>query len=225
MEDAELTVRAVRMRLEPLANPHDAVHMAAYMKDHFPFFGIKAGPRRVAVKPIVAASARASADELMGFALECWNEPEREFHHVAVDVLRKRVGHLEPDQLEDLETLITTKSWWDTVDGLAAWVVGPMVTAYPDLVHVMDDWAEDENMWLARSAILHQLGYKTETDAARLFRYAEDLAPHSDFFIRKAIGWALRQYGRTDPAAVRRFVEEHEDALSGLTRREATKHL
>jgi 3-methyladenine DNA glycosylase AlkD len=225
MDGAELTAAAVRERLAPLADPEDAVHMAAYMKDHFPFFGIKAGPRRAAVKPILAASARATADELIDFALACWEEPEREFQHVAVDVLRKRSGQLEPDQLEELETLITTKSWWDTVDGLAAWVVGPMVRTHPDLVHLMDDWAEDDDMWLARTAMLHQLGYKTETDVERLFRYAEDLAPHSDFFIRKAIGWALRQYARTDPDAVRAFVSAHEADLSGLTRREALKHL
>jgi 3-methyladenine DNA glycosylase AlkD len=225
MDGAELTAAAVRERLAPLADPEDAVHMAAYMKDHFPFFGITAGPRRAAVKPILAASARATADELIDFALACWEEPEREFQHVAVDVLRKRSGQLEPDQLEELETLITTKSWWDTVDGLAAWVVGPMVRTHPDLVHLMDDWAEDDDMWLARTAMLHQLGYKTETDVERLFRYAEDLAPHSDFFIRKAIGWALRQYARTDPDAVRAFVSAHEADLSGLTRREALKHL
>lgn len=225
MEDAELTAASVRACLQPLANPDDAIHMAAYMKDHFPFLGIKAGPRRAAVKPIFLTSARASADELVDFARSCWHQPEREFQHVAVDVLRKRAGHLEPDQLEELETLITTKSWWDTVDGLAAWVVGPMVRAHPDLVHVMDDWAEDDNVWLARTALLHQLGYKTHTDATRLFRYAEDLAPHRDFFIRKAIGWALRQYARTDPDAVRTFVEGHRADLSGLTRREAMKHL
>lgn len=225
MDEVELSTEALRELLAPLADPDDAVHMAAYMKDHFPFFGIKAGPRRTAAKPILQASAHADADQLLAFAAACWNEPEREFHHTAVDVLRKRAAMLEPDQLDDLGELIMAKSWWDTVDGLAAWVVGPLVARHRDLVHVMDDWAEDENLWLARTALLHQLGYKTDTDAERLFRYATDLAPHTDFFIRKAIGWALRQYARTDAEAVRRFVEANADQLSGLTRREALKHL
>ena len=225
MDEVELSTDALRELLAPLADPDDAIHMAAYMKDHFPFFGIKAGPRRTAAKPILQASAHANADELLMFASACWDEPEREFHHTAVDVLRKRADMIEPDQLDDLGELIMSKSWWDTVDGLAAWAVGPLVARHPDLVNVMDDWAEDENLWLARTAILHQLHYKDDTDAERLFRYAEDLAPHTDFFIRKAIGWALRQYGRTDPDAVRLWVAAHEASLSGLTRREALKHL
>ncbi len=225
MDEVELSTDVLRELLAPLANPDDAIHMAAYMKDHFPFFGIKAGPRRTAAKPILQASAHANADELLTFASACWDEPEREFHHTAVDVLRKRADMIEPDQLDDLGELIMSKSWWDTVDGLAAWVVGPLVARHPDLVHVMDDWAEDENLWLARTAILHQLHYKDDTDAERLFRYSENLAPHTDFFIRKAIGWALRQYGRTDPDAVRQWVAAHETSLSGLTRREALKHL
>jgi 3-methyladenine DNA glycosylase AlkD len=111
------------------------------------------------------------------------------------------------------------------VDTLAAHTVGPLVAAHPSLLDTMDDWIDDENLWLIRTAILHQLTYKQHTDAGRLFRYCAAQATHRDFFIRKAIGWALRQYDRTDPTAVRSFVDEHRTELSPLSVREAVRHL
>jgi 3-methyladenine DNA glycosylase AlkD len=134
-----------------------------------------------------------------------------------------RVG--SPALLPTVQELITTKSWWDTVDTLAAHTVGPLVAAYPGLVDTMDAWVTDANMWLVRTAILHQLRYKERTDAERLFRYCTVQASHRDFFVRKAIGWALRDYARTDPEAVRRYVEEHRSILAPLSVREASKHL
>jgi len=135
------------------------------------------------------------------------------------------VKKLDPSHLPDVEHFIVAESWWDTVDSLAAWTVGPMVAAYPELVAVMDLWIDDDNMWLNRTAIIHQLGYKNTTDAERLFRYCRRRADHRDFFVRKAIGWALRQHARVDPDAVRSFVAEHDAELSGLSKREALKHL
>ncbi len=111
------------------------------------------------------------------------------------------------------------------MDALAAHLVGPLVARHPELVSTMDAWIEDEDMWLVRTAILHQLGYKEATDAARLFRYCTAQAEHRDFFIRKAIGWALREYGKTDPAGVRGYVRAHESQLSALSIREALKNL
>src|SRR6266540_1420745 len=120
---------------------------------------------------------------------------------------------------------ITNKSWWDTVDALAAHLVGPIVANHPATVSTMDEWAGEENVWLARTAILHQLTYKEATDTERLFRYCVTRADHRDFFIRKAIGWALRQHAWTDPGAVRRFVAAHTDRLSPLSVREALKNV
>ncbi len=124
-----------------------------------------------------------------------------------------------------MRELITTKSWWDTVDTLAAHTVGPLVAAHPELADTMDAWVGDENMWLSRTAILHQLRYKERTDAERLFRYCTARAGHKDFFIRKAVGWALREYAYTDPDGVRAYISEHRDNLSPLSVREASKHL
>ncbi len=124
-----------------------------------------------------------------------------------------------------VERLIRTKSWWDTVDVLAGHVVGPLVARNPGLTATIDAWIDDADFWIVRTAILHQLGYGADTDADRLFGYVDRRCSDTEFFIRKACGWALRQYARTDPEAVRAFVLDRGDRLSGLTRREALKHL
>jgi 3-methyladenine DNA glycosylase AlkD len=220
-----MDVTELRTALEAVAKPEDVEQMTAYMKGHFAFLGVRSPAARAAAKPLVAKAKNADADELIQFADDCWAQPEREFQYIGCIVLRRWVKHLEPANLEDLERLVITKSWWDTVDSLAAWSVGPLVLANRELVEVMDQWIHDENIWLARTAILHQLSYKDETDEARLFQYAETRAEDTEFFIRKAIGWALRQHARLRPDEVRGFVANNEDRLSGLTKREALKHL
>jgi 3-methyladenine DNA glycosylase AlkD len=150
-----------------------------------------------------------------------WELPEREFQYAACDLVAKHVRVCGPGFIATARTLITSKSWWDTVDSLASDVVGDLVRRFPDLAATMDEWLESENLWVVRSAILHQLRFKEATDTDRLFAYCLRRADHKDFFIRKAIGWALRQYSWTDPEAVKRFVAEHEAELSPLSRREA----
>lgn len=195
------------------------------MKHRFTFVGVKAPEVRMAAKATMAAGKGAEAPEIIEFANQCWAQPEREFQYVGCIFLRKWVAALEPANLNDLERFITTKSWWDSVDSLAAWSVGPLVRANRELAETMDEWIHSDNMWLARTAIIHQLSYKADTDADRLFSYAETRAADTEFFIRKAIGWALRQYARIEPEQVRSFVAANEDQLSGLTKREALKHL
>lgn len=123
------------------------------------------------------------------------------------------------------EHLITTKSWWDTVDSVATKTVGALVRAHPELARAMDQWIDADDRWLARTAVIHQLGSKAATDCDRLFAYCERRASDTDFFIRKAIGWALREYAKTDGPAVQRFVADHAGALSNLSKREALKNI
>jgi 3-methyladenine DNA glycosylase AlkD len=206
------------------ADPAKAAKMAGYLRDQFPFLGIQMAPRRVLSKQILVGLPRPAETDLRDVALACWRLPEREYQYFAVDWLTRHARVATPNSLPMLRELITTKSWWDTVDALAAHVVGGIVTGYPDTAAVMDDWARADNLWLARTAILHQLRRKDTTDADRLFGYCQALAGHQDFFIRKAIGWALRQYARTDPDAVGGFVAAHPE-LSPLSVREALKHV
>jgi 3-methyladenine DNA glycosylase AlkD len=217
----------IEAALRPLANAQQAVHMRAYMLGKFAFLGIKATPRRQALRSLHRLKAW-SAAELLELAEALWDLREREFQYVAVDLLAKHHRQLGPNSLPRLLQLVQRRSWWDTVDSLAG-VVGDILlrarTGERDMQRHMDACLSHSNLWVRRVAMLHQLGWKAQTDEARLLRYALTLAPETDLFIRKAIGWALRDHARTAPETIRAFLSEHALHLSGLTRREAAKRL
>ncbi len=223
---SDLLDQALELRtlLTAASDPNAAKQMAAYLKDQFEFFGVKTPQRRAIQKPLLTIARASEARDVVAFADWCWHQPEREFQYVGCDLLRATNKRLPLDAFDTIESFLVRKSWWDTVDTLAVHTVGAMVTAYPGLVDQMDDWIDSDNVWLARTAIIHQLMYKDKTDVDRLFWYCEARKGDTEFFIRKAIGWALRQYARTDPGAVRTFVAANDD-LSGLSKREALKHL
>ena len=220
-------VQQIEAALRPLADAVQAVPMRAYMLDQFAFLGIRATPRRQALRGLPRLKTW-TAPELLALAESLWELPEREFQYVAGDLLSIHHKQLDLDSLPRLLQLVQRKSWWDTVDGLAG-VVGDVVlqaqTDTRDGQSAMDACLVHSNLWVRRVAMLHQLGWKEKTDEARLLRYALTLAPETEFFIRKAIGWALRDYARSKPEVVRAFLSAHAQHLSGLTRREAGKHL
>ncbi len=195
--------------------------MAKYMKGHFQFFGIPSPARRAIQRDVVGRWAPTEA-ELVTFADAAWSRPERELQYAACDLIDRNAKRMSTAFIDDLGRWITHRSWWDTVDALAHGV-GAVVRSHPEVARRMDEWIESEDFWLARAAILHQLRFKAETDAERLFRYCVRRAGDSEFFIRKAIGWALREYSKSDPAAVIAFVRDHDAELSPLSRREALR--
>ena len=197
----------------------------AYMRDQFAFLGLSAPDRRRSTRAALAGLPPPTPSELTGIALACWARDEREYQYFACDHLAAHRTLPGPDFLPTLRVLITTKSWWDTVDPLATTFLGALVRRHPTLVTELDAWSAADDPWLIRSAVLHQLKYGPATDTDRLFDYCARQAGHRDFFVRKAIGWALRQYARTDPGAVRAFLAEQGDRLSTLSVREASKHL
>ncbi|WP_329032013.1 DNA alkylation repair protein [Streptomyces sp. NBC_01725] len=207
------------------ADPVRAERSAAYLKGVAPFLGIPAPQRRALSRQVLDALPRPDERDCVAIALRCWELPEREYQYFAVDYLRRHVGRLSSGFLPVVRHLVSTVSWWDTVDALAAHLAGGLVAADCALAAEMDTWIADENMWIARTALLHQLTYKDATDTERLFGYCLRQSGHPDFFIRKAIGWCLREYAKTDPAAVRDFVEGARDRLSPLSVREALKNL
>jgi 3-methyladenine DNA glycosylase AlkD len=215
----------IRDAMTDVADPSSARDMARYMRDRFDFLGVTSPRRRAAVADTITAARRWTATDLIDFAERCWAEPEREFQYVGADVLKSGHGSFRPTDLTSLKTLVSTKSWWDTVDVLATWPVGSIISRHPEAAATMDEWIDDADFWVARTAILHQLRSKDQTDVDRLFRYALRRAGDSEFFVRKAIGWSLRQYAHCDPDAIARFVAVHSDELSNLTRREATKNI
>ncbi|MFI1188217.1 DNA alkylation repair protein [Streptomyces californicus] len=209
----------------PAADPVRARGAAAYMKHVAPFLGIPAPERRALSRTVSAGLGPPDERDCTAVALRCWRLPEREYQYFAADYLRRYADRCTSGFLTVLHHLVTTVPWWDTVDVLAAHVAGPLVAADPVSARVMDRWIDDPSLWAARTALLHQLRYKKATDADRLFGYCLRRADHPDFFVRKAIGWALREYARTDPAAVRDFVEGARGRLSPLSAREALKNL
>ena len=152
---------------------------------------------------------------------EAFQVDEREVQYFACEQVDKAVKRYSVTFIDTLKWMMLTKSWWDTVDSVSK-TVGRMVLQYPQLTKVMDKWIEGDKMWLQRAAIIHQLRFKKETDSDRLFGYCAYHAHSTEFFIRKGIGWALREYSKVNPKAVIEFIDTHPD-LSGLSRREGLK--
>lgn len=225
MSDLHAAFENLTTDLREAGNPEKAPDMERYMKDQFEFLGITSPERKALEKPLLRAAKEATAEDILDVADRCWAEDAREFQYTGSVLLRAQAKKLTPPDLDKLHYFIVTKSWWDTIDALASHPLGTLVTNFPELTDVMDVWIDDENMWVARSAILHQLRYKHDVNQDRLFSYVLKRCDDTEFFIRKSLGWALRSYAREEPDAVRGFVAEHGDQLSGLTRREAMKHL
>ncbi|WP_338650082.1 DNA alkylation repair protein [Listeria seeligeri] len=200
----------------------DAKPMEAYMKNQFSFLGIRAGER----KKLLARFLKEQGEpvDLLGLVKILFQEEEREFQYVAIDLL-SRYGKKQPSEaISVYEELVVQKSWWDTVDGLAGTVISNHFAMYPELIPSYNaKWIDGDNIWLARTAILFQLKYKEKTDAELLFSNCEKWLDSKEFFIQKAIGWALRQYAKESPKEVRRFVKSH--SLAPLSKREALKHI
>jgi len=203
-----------------------AIAMAAYMKNRFPFYGIPM-PQRKQLNKALLPERKAAVTEtwLLETSHLLWQENERECQYAGIDLLERFSSVLTMQAIASLEALILQKSWWDTVDLLATKLVGQLVLQFPELRSTMDSYSQHSNLWLRRTAILHQLKYKQKTDTERLFRYCAEDAESKEFFIQKAIGWALREYAKTDPAAVVTFVSHNQKRLANLSQREALKHL
>ncbi len=202
--------------------------MTAYMKHHFAFLGIPAPVRDSLMKAVFKGLTKPTADDVLAFAAAMWELPEREYQYVGVGLLHRYDKLLPPSALPELERLITTKSWWDSVDELAGHPVGSIVRRHPEQRSVMDAWLVSDNMWLTRTAIIHQIHARDDTDEAWLFNACATRATDTEFFVRKAIGWALRSHAHRGPAqadAVRAFIAAHDSRLSGLSKREALKRV
>ena len=210
--------------LEDKADPSRADAMAAYMRHQFEFLGLAAPLRRKVAKDFMGSFAGSGQDELFAAVEQLWRLEPRELVYVGTDLLRTHWRVLEPDSLPRLRSLVLDRSWWDSVDPLAH-VVGVLVLNHRELAAEMDRWIEDDNRWIVRVALLHQLSWKGATDTERLFGYCRRRGGDEDFFIRKAIGWALRDFAHTHPEDVRDFVARHGAELSSMSVSEATKNL
>lgn len=200
-----------------------------WMRDQFPFLGIATPERRKLQKAIfkqhLHAAKQMSEDDTIELIQSLWNKSHREFHYAAIDIAKSALKHYSPKMLSVFEKMIRTNPWWDTVDDIASNLIGNLIKKHPALLNQMDAWIQDEHLWIRRTALIFQLKWKKETDFKRLFDYCEKKMDEKEFFIQKAIGWALREYSKTDKRSVQEFLKKHRSALSPLSFAEASKHL
>ena len=219
-------VAALITTFESNANSEEAVAMQTYMKNRLPFYGIKAPVRKQLLKEIANDfKERLTHNNAIKIATALYKKPKRELHYCAMEIVARFLKkNYEIEDINFIKKLITTHSWWDTVDFIAKHILGNYLLQFPEQIpNSISGFSASENMWLNRSAILFQLGYKDKTDAALLFSLCEQHKSSNEFFIKKAIGWALREYSKVNPEAVKTFVSNA--ALKPLSEKEALKKI
>jgi 3-methyladenine DNA glycosylase AlkD len=210
--------------LDAHRHPENARQMENYMKNHFPFFGIKTPERRKITTQFLKETGLINQPFNTKFVLALWDKDEREYQNIALDYIDKKLQNISKEHLSLIEKLITTKSWWDTVDMLAQKPIGKIALESPEVIQEsIEDWSTNENMWLRRTSILFQLKYKEKTNEELLYKYIKRNADSKEFFIQKAIGWALREYSKTNSNSVRTFIQQN--ALAKLSIREGSKYI
>ena len=210
--------------LENNRNELLAESMGKYMRDKFNFLGIR-GPKRTELFKKYFPTARKTKEIDWNFIETCWNKEEREFQYAVVYYLKAMQKFLKKGDISKLKYLVVTKSWWDTVDLLSK-IIGDVVNRSKELKTLMLEWSKKENdIWLRRVAILHQLSFKENVDKLLLETILEDNLCDGEFFINKAIGWALRDYSKVNPEWVRKFIEKNRSEMANLSLREASKYL
>ena len=206
--------------LENQADPAKVSAMEAYMKNKFSFLGVQ--------KPILKKIEREFFKPFIKhpidwtFVEECWQQPYREFQYIAMDYLDKKKKELRPEDFPKLKESAQTKSWWDSIDQLDL-IIGEITFHYPETKQVMLDWSKDQDFWLRRIAIDHQLMRKEKTDTDLLEKVILNNLGQSEFFINKAIGWSLRNYSKVNPDWVRAFIDQHASQMASLSIREGSK--
>jgi 3-methyladenine DNA glycosylase AlkD len=220
---------AVRAALAGAAEPQRAPAMQSYMKSAMPYLGVPKPARERALRPVFTTWTLLDASSWSATVLALWRQAQfREERYAAIDLTghRRYRAFQRAETLDLYDEMITTGAWWDYVDEIAAHRVGPLLAAHPEVLRpVILRWSCDANLWRRRSSIICQLSFKAATDLELLYACIDANLDDPDFFIRKAIGWALRQYARTDPAEIGRFVSARGDCLSPLSRREALKNI
>jgi len=222
MGAANMEAQMLLKELQNLANADDARAMKAYMRGRFEFLGVKTPARRKAAKAFFKKHGGADID--WRFVRQAWEHPFREMQYAALDYLETRKNLLRPGDLPQLKKLAQTKSWWDTIDLLDR-LAGGIIAGFPETRPVILQWSRDEDIWLRRLAIDHQLLRKDQTDQHLLEQILVNNLNQTEFFINKAIGWALRDYSKTNPEWVKNFIRQHHGKMAPLSIREASKYL
>ncbi|WP_276767460.1 DNA alkylation repair protein [Gemella morbillorum] len=209
--------------LKARADNARALDMSKYMKNKFEFFGVGASVRNEIWKPYFKEAKKTKKID-WDFIEICFKHDKRECQYTAAYYLKYMKKFLVEDDIPKLKELVLTKSWWDTVDILDK-VIGSIIYNNKNLNPIILEWSKDDNIWLRRVAIDHQLLRKENTDEQLLEKILINNLNHKEFFVNKAIGWALRDYSKTNPQWVRNFIEVHKENMASLSIREASKYL
>ena len=213
-------------RLELVRDPSRVTAMENYMKNNFPFLGVMSGPRKVVMHAWKASlPISLSRGETWDLIHELWQKEEREYHQLALDwMLTWNIKSYEKSDIEHIYFILNNQSWWDTIDGIAVHIVGKYAKKFPEeMPIIISDWMSHPSFWLNRTCLLYQLKYKEQTNLGLQQSYIHALKWNNEFFIQKAIGWALREYGSTNPSLVVNFV--YETDLKPLSKKEALRKL
>ncbi|MGM0379595.1 MAG: DNA alkylation repair protein [Bacillota bacterium] len=217
-------IKEINLSLTKIANKNYSKKQSKYMRNKFEFFGTKANERRKAVNKYKSKNNRPKYENINQIIKELWEKDEREFQYFAMELLEKYSKEFEEEIIILLEYMIKNKSWWDTIDRISKKLVGKYFEKFPKNKNdIIEKWINSGNIWLQRTTILFQLAYKEDTDVDLLFNIIKRLKDIDEFFIQKAIGWALREYSKTDPKAVKKFIENN--TLSNLSKREGSKFI
>jgi 3-methyladenine DNA glycosylase AlkD len=207
---------------EQHADTKKAVEMSQYMRNLHPYYGISKPLRADITKPLIQELKSSAPDMKLIHAL--WNKPQREYQYFCLNYLIATQKHWQEDIIRDFEQLIISKSWWDSVDTLAVRLVGEYFKKWTkNLKKIINRWTESDNIWLNRTAIIFQLKYKDKIDEKLLYDIIRKHVHSNEFFIQKAIGWALREYAYTEPESVMIFINSTQ--LKPLSKREAIKKM
>jgi 3-methyladenine DNA glycosylase AlkD len=204
-------------------NEEIAQGQAAYMKYNFSYFGLKAPVWTALSKAIFIEKGVFSGEDLMDFVNICFEDDHREMHYLALEMVQKVIKKQDENFIDFITFVLSTKSWWDSVDWIAPKLAGEHFKRFPHLITpVTEQWMASGNKWLQRSAIIFQLKYREKTDFDLLSKYILEIAGSKEFFLQKGAGWALREYSKRNPSTVMDFVAKNPQ-LSNLTKREATR--
>lgn len=204
------------------ANPEKAIPMKAYMRNQFEFLGITAPERKILIRDFFKTIDLTTID--WDFVQQCWEQPEREFQYLGIAYLIKLKKRLTIEDIPRLRQLILTKSWWDTIDSLDK-LLGILALNNPIVEAILLEWSTDENIWVRRVAIDHQILRRAQTNTDLLEKILLNNLGQSEFFINKAIGWSLRDYSKTNPEWVSDFIARHQEKMAPLSIREGSKYL
>lgn len=215
----------IKQELQQAGDPKKAAEMQAYMKTTQPFYGIQAGPRRKSFKAIARQFKQLTPQEYEQVILELWAGEYREEMYQALEVAEHYKAYRDIGSWSLYERLVHSATNWDTLDWIAGKLVSPLILKHRELEQKLVEWSKADNFWVRRASLLAHLHHRDKTNAELLSELILRLCHEQEFFIRKAIGWILRDYSYSNPEWVNRFVAEHQDVLSGLSQREALKHI